>query len=339
MFDLFDNLRPGVYSRYSLSARQGGGAAARGAALVLPGGGAAAAVSVASGGALPQGVPVMAERCLALLFAAGVGRVRLVRGGSAAQALALVADDDSVGAVICDCETPEAFAALAEHVTLSAARMRERLGFCACGDADTALAAAKALCCERVALCCPAPRTEDGAHPLYGACAVAGRVLALPSPAHRADGAALAGLTGAQNLPEETVQRLLAAGVCVLEDTGAGVELVRAVTTRTKEGGAPDNALRPLGTVLVTDDVVRGLRGMLKARLGGVFGARAAGFSSIRDQVAVELAAKRDAGIIGAFDPPRVSADPDDPGVCLVDIAFSVAHLVSKIHLTAQIRV
>lgn len=335
MSDTFENLRPGVYSRYRVSGGRGPIRSRRDAAL---------AVTAGAPGGLSPLTALPGEGCsptvlayLALLLDAGVGRVWLASAEEIPQALALLEGVD-VGAVIGDCAAEADFLALKEHVEAASDRMMERIGFCGADDPDRAAETAQKLCSGRVCLCCPTARVTDRplaeASPLYGACCLAASVLTADSPAQALSGAPFPRLGEVARLPEADVQRLLESGVCVLEDLGGGVELIRGLTTSTVKGGAPDNALRSLSTALIMDDVVRHIRESLAARLGG-----ASSPGSVGDQVAVELAAKRDAGIISDFSPPRVRADGGDPTVCLVDIGFSVAHLVSRIHLTAQIKV
>jgi len=191
-------------------------------------------------------------------------------------------------------------------------------------------------------LCCPALEIaggtpEEGAQPqaIYGACALAAAVLSAPSPVSNFDGLALEGLHLPEPLPEDEIQRLIGAGVCVFEQVGDVVELIRAVSTHTRvEGGG--SLLRSLNTVLIIDDVMAGIRGALKGKLSG---SGKVSLESLRDLVAVGLRGKQDDGIIMSFALPRVRPKEGDPSVALVEISFRAAHLLSQIHLTANIRV
>jgi len=333
MSDVLQNLRPGVYSRYQITGSCVP-SALRDCALVLPGD--EAQLTVVTSPAQITHMEDFARECLRLLLEGGVGKVYLAVGATAREALALLGEGD-IGAIVCHCNTPEDYQALKDYVVTASEQMRECIGFCAAPPAEAKEIAAR-LCCERVVLCTPfvAANPEAEASPLYGACSLAARVLTAGSPVVNLSGEEFPLLTEAAPLPEPLVQELLAAGVCVFERVGGRVELIRAMTTCTAKNGAADDGLRSLNTVLIVDDVIRHIRSCLKARLKG---AGITSMGSVRDQVAVELAAKRDAGIITDFAPPVVRPSKGDPTVCQVDLAFSVAHLVSTIHITAQIRV
>lgn len=330
------NLRPGVTSRVEVTDCPAPGTLNRDAALVVQSSGPAAMEIFSTFANAAEHCSGAVLECLRLLFAGGAGRVHLARGQDAAAALALL-EDPAIGAVVCQCQTAADYAALRTHLNQSGANMAERLGFAGASGVADALGAAKALCCERAVLCCPAAATgeQETPHPLYAPCALAARLLSSP-PNHSYSGEEFPQLQGVGTLPEAEVQQLLAAGVCVFEELGGGVELVRGLTTATTQNGAGSNRLRGLNTTLISDHVVRHIRQTLKTRLKG---ASTASLGSIRDQVAVELAALRQEGVIAEFDPPRVRPDSGDPTACLVEIAFAVAHLIDRIYLTAHIRV
>lgn len=333
MSDLIANLRPGVTSRVEVTGcPQAGHFGEAALALYAP---APFLEEIAHFAPAPDSLAPETKECLGLLFAGGVSRVHLAGGPTLAAALALV-ESAAVGAVVCDCRTPDDFGALKAFLTARAEGMAECLGFVGAGDPEAALAAAKALCHERGVVCCPGAATlgEGAVSALYAPCALAARVLAA-APGHSFSGEEFPGLTGVARLPEARVQQLLAAGVCVFEELGGGVELIRGLTTATTQNGAESNCMGGLNTVLLGDEVVRRIRQMLQSRLRGA----AVSLGSIRDQVAVELAALVQEGILAGFDPPRVRRAGDDPTACLVDVAFGVAHLIERIHLTAHIRV
>jgi hypothetical protein len=333
MSDVLQNLRPGVYSRYQITGSCVA-TALRDCALVLPGG--EEQLTVVTSPAQASQMEATVRECLRLLLEGGVGKVYLASGATVQDALGLLGEGD-LGAIICHCQTPEDYAALKEYVMSASEQMRECIGFCAAPPEEAKEVAAQ-LCCQRVVLCTPSITSspEVAASPLYGACSLAARILTAGSPVVNLSGEEFPLLTEAAPLPEPLVQELLSAGVCVFERVGSRVELIRAMTTCTAKNGAADDGLRSLNTVLIVDDVIRHIRSCLKARLKG---AGITSLGSVRDQVAVELAAKRDAGILTDFSPPVVRPSAGDPTVCQVDLAFSVAHLVSTIHITAQIRV
>lgn len=339
MTNPFENLRPGVYSRYDVTGWGDGPASPRDGALVLAGAEESSFHTLEHLDAALQ-LDEEATECLGLLFAGGVGKVHLAMAANFREALALLEQEEGgldIGAVVCDCRVPEDYEALRQHLFQAGANMKERLGFCGVAQPEEALEAAKLLCCERAILCCPAATTQTGkTGSLYGACCLAAKVLEHASPARSFSGLELPWLEQVDSLPERDVQALLMAGVCVLEHLGGSVELIRGLTTARTVNGAADNRMGSLNTILIIDYVNRHVRNRLRSRLGGM---GIASLGSIRDQVAVELAFLQEEGVISGFDPPRVRADAGDPTACLVDMSYQVSHLVDRIQLTAHIQV
>lgn len=345
---IINNQRPGVYSRYDTASAYAPPRAARHAAVVAKasGGELGRLVEIQTMAQLAEAFPAdgagaSLRGCVRILLQSGVGRVYAVAvdGEDYPGALALVEGLDGIGAVVCDGGSA-AHAALKESVVRSSDALRERLGFCGADDPAAALSGAGALNSERVVLCCPAVRPAGGgnAHPAYGAAAMAGLILARNNPAWNFSGETLELVEGPPRLPEATVQALLAAGVTLLEESGGAVECVRVMTTRTKSGGETDYALRGVNGVLCIDDVMQAMRGALKAAMRGQ---RLAGGSleAVRSQVVVVLADKQDSGVLESYEAPKVTVHSADPTVCVVELAFRIAHVVSQIHVTAHIQV
>lgn len=341
------NQRPGVYSSYSVTSRYATPRSAVSAALVCRGGtslmGTAyplTAVSQAAG-LLTGELNKTALTCCRILLESGVSKVWLsVAGTDYAPALALIEEKEGIGAIICDADNPTDLDKVKASVLRSSEKQRERVAFAGISAVETALAAAEELSCERVVICAPGVKAlgDDTPRPVYSAAALAGYLLAKGSPTVNLNGAKMEALSAADTLAEGDIQQLIAGGVTVLEEVGGHVECIRAVTTRAQAGGAPDNTLRPLNTILIIDDVMRTLRAALKARLGGL--RRHGGtMDAVLSQVMVELAAKQDEGVIESFETPSVRADDNDPSVCIVEVAFTAAHLVDQIHITAHVEV
>lgn len=343
-----DNQRPGVYSRYDISSLY---TAQRSA-------GYAAVVAKAAGGETGKlyeftGVAPLAEAfpadgggdalrgCVQILLQSGVAKVYAVpvEEDFYEDALALVEGLENVAAVVCDCVEAADLKALRDSVKRSSDALRERVAFAGiCGAA--AKEAAALLNSERVVLCCPDLQPAGGGHAraVYGAAALAGKVLSQNDPAWNYSGEYLITVSGPPRLPESEVQALLAAGVTVLEENGGAVEVVRAVTTRTKTGGETDYALRGLGAILCIDDVMRSVRAALGAALRGTH-LSSRSLESIRSQAAVVLADKADAGVVESYEIPAVRLHESDPTVCVVELSFRVAHVVSQIYVSAHIQV
>jgi hypothetical protein len=335
------NQRPGIYSNYSVTSRYAAARSAMNAALVLKLPGFTAGLHTFE--SLADELEALgsyraARNACRILFDSGVSRVYL----AAAQddylaAIGLIAELPDVGAVICDADDEDDLLDLIDSVAASGDSMRERLLFVGAETVGKAAAAAAAVNHERGIVCAPAayiPGDDGVPDSLYTACAFAGAVLAQGNPGHNFSAHALPPLSRVERLSEPDVQMLIRGGVSVFENIAGGVECVRAVTTRTQ----PDLSLRPLNSVLIIDDVMRSLRLGLGSLLRGMRTGLIT-HESISAQAAIILAVKRDEGILRGFEPPVVRGSAEDPSVCVVQLSFSVAHIVEQIHVNAHIRV
>lgn len=331
------NQRPGVYSRVEISPVRSAATSVKYAAVAARANGGERAKRYAfnSYGAAcevfgldTQGV--FMRSILRVLFESGVSRVLATPvAGSYEEALALFESADNIGAVVTDAANENDLLALKAHVLACSEKRRERLGFCGVAEPDKAMALAERLNCERVVLCVP------GAD--YAA-ALAGRLLAARDPAVNLNSAVFTRLSPPEAMPEQAIQQMLTAGVTVFESVGGLAECIRPLTTRTRRNGAADRSLTGMNTILIIDDVIETTRQTLKNRLGGgrVSGSPA---ESIRAQAAVVLAEKKAEGLLESFEPPRCTSAPQDPAVCVVEMSFRVAHVVSQILVTAHIEV
>lgn len=138
---------------------------------------------------------------------------------------------------------------------------------------------------------------------------------------------------------EEEVETYLRSGVCVLETSGGSVTLIRGVTTRTHdEAGEPETSYRNLGVILTVDTVLPQLQETLRQKLDLTQNSLV-GLNSILSLTVSRLEDFVDAGLLSGYDMPRITLDPDDASVCIVEIGFTVAQGISSIYLTAQITV
>lgn len=343
-----NNQRPGVYSRYDVTSVYASPRSLKYAAVVAKADGGEintlyrfTSYADACGVFSPDTDGVFMRALTGILFESGVSEILAVPVGTSYEpALAVIEETENIGALICDAAALSDLQAVKASVLKSAEALRERVAFCGNSDPVKAISAATALNCERVVLACPAANAKNyaGRGAVLAACALAAKILVLGDAAANLNGEPMERLAEPDTLPEATIQSLLSSGVCVFESIGGEVECIRAVTTRTKTNDAPDRSLMGLNTILIIDDVLQNLRAALKTRLRG---GRIAGASmqTIHSQVVVELAARQSEGLLESFETPRVYASADDPAVCVVELSFSVAHVISQIHVTAHIQV
>lgn len=344
---ILNSLRPGVYSSYDVTSSYASARSGKYAAVVAKAnGGTAGTVYGLSSYAealevfLPDSDSMYMRGILKILFDAGVsGVICAPCGGNYAEALALIEETENIGAVICDCRSSAGLLALKASLEKSSEGFRERLGFAGIDSAQDALLDAQLLNSERISICCPAVGGDSGARSaVFAAAALAAKILVSGDPAVNLNGERFPQLALPDALAESDIQLLLAVGVTVFESCGSVCECVRAQTTRVKTNGASDRTFAGINTIMIIDDVLAGLRNALKTRLrGGRAGGITAG--SIQSQAMVELAARQSEGLLESFSPPRCYPSAEDPEVCVVELAFRVAHVVSQIAITAHIRV
>lgn len=173
----------------------------------------------------------------------------------------------------------------------------------------------------------------------FAAAALCGLLSGQTDPALPLSGARLPGFAGVSDRFEETeIDALVRGGVTVLEAEGGQVTVLRAVTTKTTEGSAPDDTFREVNTMLVLDDVIPGIRQALAARFARAKN-NAVTRSAIRNLVIVELEGRLSREIIDSYDGVTVEASSTDATTCLVSFGFTVTHGLNHIYLTAHISV
>ena len=342
--------RPGVYSSYDLSGvvRSGGGKIAALIAKAPEGNGskaslwytyAQAADEAGSGSEIAE-----LARLLFLGGAAAVYGVPLSQDSQYEAAIATAEALDDVQIVVCDAADTTTQKKIASSVQSASAERKERIAVLGGAASDTVTqltARAAELNSERVVLVGPAA-LDAGGESLSGArcaAAAAGAIAGLGDPALPLGGAELPGLPGlAARYSESEIDAHVRGGVTPLESAGGTVSVVRGVTTRTKTGSSPDASWRELSTVLIVDDVIPGIRNSLRARFNRTKNTQQTR-GAIRSHVIVELENRLAREIITGYEDVTVSALPDDPEVCLVEFAFTVAHGLNQIWLSAHISI
>ena len=346
--------RPGVYSAYDASAVVSAGQAPRAIGVAAKAARGAAGEAVILTG-YTAGVAAFGEdvlpgmsTILKLLFTNGastVVAVRVAEEGTAAdyETAFQVLGSQDVQVMVCDSADTTIQQALRTAVEESSASRRERIAVVGgSGESVSQLVThAAALNSERMVLV--GPDALDGAGEtlpgVFTAAAVAGVIAAGRDPAVPLNGAAVKGLGGlADTYGDNDIDLLVRGGVTPMESVAGTISPVRGITTRTTTGGAADATWRELTTILIVDDIIPAVRSALRSKFARAKNT-AQSRSAIRSQVIVELEKKVAAEIIDGYDEVTVTADPDNPTVCLVEFTFAVAHGLNQIYLTVHITV
>lgn len=340
--------RPGVYSSYETSSLTAAAGRGRAAAVIAQ---AAQAengkvyiwTSYSQAAADVGDCPLSRMAQTAIRNGAGQVYGVAVKGGYDA-ALAAAAKLDDVAVVVCDSTDLSIQQALKTMVEECSNARRERIAVVGgrAGESVEQLAArAGALNCERMVLTAPGGLDASGkaAGGALCAAAVAGAIAGNTDPALPLGGAQLYGPSGLETVYEDgDIDLLVRGGVTPLETLAGACYVVRGVTTRTTSGGAADATWRELTTILVVDEVIPGIRSALRAKFCRVKNT-AQTRGAIRSQTVLELEKRVNAEIIDSYEDVTVAPAEDDPSVCLVEFAFTVAHGLNQIWLSAHITV
>ena len=335
--------RPGVYSSYDASAviSGSGGGQTVGLAAVRSKGesGGLLVLNRYEDAAAQFGAEENLTKLAQALFRNGAARVVTapVSGQEGYQAaFDLLAAEEDIDLVVCDSTELTVQQALRQSVCQASGARRERIAVVSGAKAETVedlTKRAQGLNSERVVLI--APGDGNG----LTAAAVAGAIAAERDPAVPLGGAELRGLDGLEaRYADSEIDTLVRGGVTPLENVGGMVSVIRGVTTRTKTGEAEDITWRELTTIRIVDDVIPTIRNALRTRFRRTKNTEQTR-GAIRSQVVMELENKLARSIITGYDQVSVRADEENPTVCLVDFAFTVAHGLNQIWLSAHITV
>lgn len=340
--------RPGVYSSYEASGLTAASAWGKKTAVI-------AALDIAdakqvyqwtsySQAAADVGDCLLSQMAQAALRN-GAGAVYGIPAGESYDgAIAACAALEDAAVVVCDSGELSVQQAVTEMIVACSAARKERIAVVGgkAGESVAELTArAKALNCERVVLTAPGG-VDAGGDAMGGAlcaAALAGAIAGSADPALPLGSVQLYGVNGLETAYEDgDIDLLVRGGVTPLEFLAGACYVVRAVTTRTQTGGAADTTWRELTSILVTDEVIPGIRSALRAKFSRAKNT-AQTRGAIRSQTVMELEKRVNSEIIEGYEDVTVTPSEDDPAVCLVEFAFTVAHGLNQIWLSAHITV
>ena len=251
-------------------------------------------------------------------------------------AFELLVKEADVNIIVCDTTGEDIHAALKDVIETDNEEEKYRIGIVeGTGTAEELTERAAALNSSRMVLVAPA--SADAASGTAAA-AFAGLVAGTEDPALPYSGAELKDVISDIEYTTAEIESLIAGGVTVVRRIGTNAEIVRAVTTKTKNGEIPDISWRDLNTVLIVDDVIPHVRSVLKSMFTRAKNTQRTR-GAVRTQVVIELEKKLDAGIIDSYGNVTVKQDDNDPAVCCVSFEFTPACGMHQIILSANITV
>ena len=296
-----------------------------------------ALLAIRNGAGAVYGVPVKTVK-------AGDGEDDDVEKYDYDAAFEIAAAIEDVSVVVCDSDDVKVQQKLREMVKTCSAARKERIAVVGGRTGENVqelVARAKDLNHERVVLVAPGG-VDAGGRAVGGnlcAAAVAGAIAGSVDPALPLGGAQLYGLNGLEESYDDgDIDTLVRGGVTPLETLAGDCYVVRGVTTRTIAGNAEDSTWRELTTILVVDEVIPGVRRALRSKFSRANNTEQTR-GAIRSQTVMELEKRVSREIIDSYEDVTVSTLEDDPTVCLVEFAFTVAHGLNQVWLSAHITV
>lgn len=335
--------RPGVYTSYEVSGSLYGGSVGAAVGLAAKGekGEAAKVVTLTSimeaqeafgGGNIVELVGLLLKNGAAKIYAAAVA------DGDYESAFTALMEPGDIRFMVCDSQSAAVHDKLKEIILSGDEQSKYRVGIVESAHSTRAelCAAAQQLQSERMIL---VSHHETVGTPGAVAAAVCGAAAAGEDPALPLNGAELLGLGHiGGNFSDGDVTLLITGGVTPVETVFGSRCIIRGITTRTMTGGVADPTWREMNTIMIIDHMMPAMRDTLRrkfARAKNTAQTRGA----IRTQVLVALEEYQRRQIIDGYGDITVSQSTEDPTVCVVNFAFTVAHGLNKIQLRAHITV
>ena len=341
--------RPGVYVEYDMSGSRTSTGGTRVAALAALGTGSDILEIISQEKAIQMlGENSQACHMARLMLLCGAGSVLYCPvaaedEGEYEKAAARLLAEKKACVLTTDTENADAMGRICQLLLKNAENGVPCIGVAGLSGAEaTALVErAEALNCQRLVLTAGSGKTpwDKRYCGTYCAAAMAGLIAGETDPALPLSGTELTGLVGLEERwSEEEIDQLVRAGVTPMEASGTQVSPVRVVTTKTTEGGEPMTLWRELEVVRIVDDVIPGVRELLKNRFARKKN-NASTRGAIRSAVAMALEDRVKREIIEGYSDISAEANAEDPTVCNVSFSFTVVHGLGRIFLTAHITV
>lgn len=242
--------------------------------------------------------------------------------------------------IVCDSEDSLINEKLKVSIMEASENSKERIGVVSCSN-SVAKSLAGTLNSERMILVCqPLQDGENIINSCVLAASIAGKIASSSDPSATFNSCKINGYADLSlNFTESEIDDYLSSGVTVFEKVAERLEIIRLVTTKTKDlQGNIDRTFHDINTILIADDVIPSVRNTLSNLIGSAKN-NSKTLSAISTQTAVQLENKRKQGIIQAYETPLVSLSEEDNSICIVDIQFTIQRGINQIVISAIINV
>lgn len=237
-----------------------------------------------------------------------------------------------------DCADTPSLTKLALTLQQAAASGHAVVGIAGSTQATPAKALAATLNCER--LCLTVPALVDDADTNVAPAVLAGMIADADDQTNNLNGAITAvSYHAATAFPDTTLRELMDSGLCVFQQSGSFTELLRGMTTKTKdENGNPDKRFQNLSVILIADQVVTDVRNILTEKLLGSGNGRVT-LDSVLALIICTLEEHVVDGALTAYDTPILELDEQDRSICHVSLSFLVRQGIYQVYLHAVVSI
>lgn len=141
------------------------------------------------------------------------------------------------------------------------------------------------------------------------------------------------------SLSEQDINTLLYNGITVLEKSSEGFQLIRGVTTSTKNPSnkqEQDNTYRDISVVYALDRVTSRVSLVLKDQIKITTSSQGS-LGALLTSVVSELERLKKARLLADYKKPSIRLDSSDSSICLVELSVTLSQGVNQIYLSLNI--
>lgn len=256
-------------------------------------------------------------------------------------AFEVLENEKDIYVVISDSESITVHNYLKNSVLASSQNLKERIGIIACSSDADAETWADNFNSERLILIAQNPMDEES-NSLSGnfiAAALAGLIASTSDPSYSFNSVQLNGIKKlSASLTEDDIDSYILSGITPFEVVLENAEIIRLVTSKNTTDGVQDNTFKDINTILIIDEVIPGLRSLLKSKISGAKN-NSITRSSLITQTIIELEKYKEMELIDSYDYPTVTQSTDDPTVCTISVSFTILHALNQIIISADISI